>query len=98
MSKVPDGVTVIIMLNDRVMASGSDFDKSIPGGWTPRDFQELRARKRAWANALNATCHPEVAAAIDGTRDAVTVGRALVNQYGWSEHVIVHGHEEGDDA
>ena len=95
--KVPDGVTVIVMFNGRVMASASDFDLSMPVGFTLRDIQTSRATRRAWQNAFDATCHPHVASAITSATRVSDVARQLMFHHGWSEQVILHGHEDDAD-
>ena len=40
----PDGVTVVILLENSAMGSASDFERQSYGGISLRDSQEMRAR------------------------------------------------------
>lgn len=43
---VPEGVSAIFVVEGRVIAHVTDFARDRPGGFTVREAQELRARRR----------------------------------------------------
>ena len=98
---LPLGVTVLVTdSTGRQVGVGSDFEALAPGGWSLREAQERRARTAAWWNAMDRTCRTEVAQAINQGGVMFDASRAirhrLMEQSGWREHVIVHGHGEDD--
>lgn len=94
---VPDGVTVIVLLDNHAMGTESDFDRSGYGGFTLRESQERRARHGAWTGAIRSCCHPHVADALVGAVRTQEISQLLRAQSGWREHVIVHGHGGEDE-
>lgn len=91
---VPDGVTVIVLADNRAIGTASDFEPGSSAGWHPREAQERRARDAAWARAFKATCRTEVADCIGRSANIERSLRAsLGRHHGWRECVIVHGHD-----
>ena len=98
MSDTPKGVTVVILSEDgHVMGAGSDFHYSIYGGFTHAEAQRHRAKECARANMVKNCCNGTVADAIisSGLTLNSICERLYVNP-GWKEHVIYHGHDDGE--
>lgn len=93
---VPDGVTVVVLLDNSAMGTASDFEPQAYGGMSLRESQEHRARNGAWAAAFHACCHPHIASALADNMRASTAAGYLRNVHGWREHVIVHGHGDAE--
>ena len=97
-TSTPPGVTVLVTDRaGRSVGTGSDFEPAAPGGYTLREAQERRARDAAWWQAFDRTCRQEVATAINqGGLTFADLRHKLTSQSGWQEHVIAHGHGEGE--
>jgi hypothetical protein len=63
--EVPTGVTAIFVVEGRVIAHATDFNRSRPGGFTVREAQESRAKAALGAAVVRELASPLLYSGLD---------------------------------
>lgn len=90
--EIPKGVSAIFVVDGRVIAHASDFNRSTPGGYTLQEAQELRARQslaRAVVRELSSRLLCDSLDVYDCER--------IIHKLPGKIHLLTHGYS-GDSA
>jgi hypothetical protein len=89
--EVPKGVTAIYILDNRVLASTSDFLRDRPGGFTLREAQEERAKRQLSVEVVKALASPAMYEGLTQYDCSQIVGKMK-----GKVHIVAVGHAEED--
>lgn len=89
------GVVALLIGNDgRVIASATDFDTSVYGGFSLRQAQEMRAKSSLVKEAMTVLASPLICSAIDtDTYGAEKIVQSMCSLGGCRIEIVAVGHE-----